>query len=367
MTSANFESIPTLDYSLALDKETKPKFIAQLRDVMINVGFLYLENTPVDKDIVSDLKLQIPKLFALPQDLKDSLRMANSPHFLGYSRLGAELTKGAVDYREQFDFGTPCVSCFKPGDPDYWNIYGPSQYPSEDQLPGFKRLHETYLTQLHSLSSNFLQLVSEALGLPSDTLDRFYTSSGRMHLTKIVKYPVQQFSQQGVGAHYDGSMITFLLQASEDHNGLQAQNLRGDWINVPPKPNTFVINFGRSLEFVTQGVVRATSHRVLAPPPEAKTPRYSVPFFYSGMDLEARVDGAALENLLPPEILKLRDERGTLPTTESINYSEYASDVAGKVYLIGRAKSHPDVAERHYPDLFKELFPNGMPLHGIAY
>lgn len=127
MTNVNFQSIPTLDYSLATHDETRYKFVAQLRDVIINVGFLYLENTPVDKDIISNLKAQIPHLFALPQEQKDCIRMANSPHFLGYSKLGMELTKGAVDYREQFDFGTPCISSYKPGDPEYWNIYGPSQ------------------------------------------------------------------------------------------------------------------------------------------------------------------------------------------------------------------------------------------------
>jgi hypothetical protein len=33
--------------------------------------------------------------------------MTNSPHFLGYSRLGVERTKGAADQREQFDIATP--------------------------------------------------------------------------------------------------------------------------------------------------------------------------------------------------------------------------------------------------------------------
>ncbi|KAH7872232.1 uncharacterized protein C8R40DRAFT_510710 [Lentinula edodes] len=32
--------------------------------------------------------------------------MANSPHLLGYSRMGMELTKGEVGWREQSDFGT---------------------------------------------------------------------------------------------------------------------------------------------------------------------------------------------------------------------------------------------------------------------
>jgi len=35
-----------------------------------------------------------------------------------------------------------------------------------------------------------------------------------------------------------------LLQAS-DHAGLQVQNVSGEWIDVPPRPYTFVINIGK--------------------------------------------------------------------------------------------------------------------------
>jgi hypothetical protein len=35
-----------------------------------------------------------------------------------------------------------------------------------------------------------------------------------------------------------------LLQASP-HQGLQVQNYAGEWINVPPLDNTFVVNIGK--------------------------------------------------------------------------------------------------------------------------
>jgi isopenicillin N synthase-like dioxygenase len=74
-----------------------------------------------------------PRLFALPQERKDALRMTNSPHFLGYSRLGVERTKGIVDQREQFDFGTPLEGWdrrWTPGAPEYLRFWGPSQVGS---------------------------------------------------------------------------------------------------------------------------------------------------------------------------------------------------------------------------------------------
>ena len=70
----------------------------------------------------------------------------------------------------------------------------------------------------------------------------------------------------------------------------------------------------------------------------------------------------------------------------AVNYAEYHLLPSGEVALIGRVKyifvtlhdmtlpdrsgrhrSHPDVAQRHYPELFKQYFPDGLPAHGLAY
>ncbi|KAJ3850672.1 iron/ascorbate oxidoreductase [Lentinula lateritia] len=371
MADRNFSSIPLLDYSLVLSSSTKSQFILDLRHALINVGFLYLSNidSVVDQHLIDTLKDFIPKLFALPQEEKDKIRMANSPHFLGYSRLGAELTKGKTDNREQFDIATEHVSRWKPGDPDYWNVWGPSQYLDEALIPGFQQTMKTYLSQVAALGTHFITLIAEALGLPPEGLSRFYDTPDRMqHRSKVVQYPVpseRSQSDQGVGPHYDAGFLTILLQASP-HPGLQVQNLGGNWIDAPPIPGTFVINFGRALEFATKGIARATSHRVLSPPVGSLSPRYSVPLFHN-IALDVRVRDSKYELEFPPEILKLRDERGNLPQTDSINYSEFESQPSGMVQLMGRVKSHPDVAQRHYPALFKQFFPDGLPKQGFAY
>ncbi|KAJ3993570.1 iron/ascorbate oxidoreductase [Lentinula boryana] len=375
MENKDFSSIPLLDYSQALSSSTKPGFILELRYALINVGFLYLSNTDamVDQSLIESLKSYIPKLFALPQEEKDKIRMANSPHFLGYSKLGAELTKGKTDYREQFDIATDHVSRWRPGDPDYWNIWGPSQYPDEALIPGFQQIMKEYLSQVAALGTHFITLIAEALGLPPDGLSRFHDIPDRMqHRGKVVQYPVpteRSESNQGVGPHYDAGFLTIasihLLQASP-HPGLQVQNLAGDWIDAPPIPGTFVINFGRALEFATKGIVRATSHRVLSPPVGSSSPRYSVPLFHN-IALDVKVRDSKYELEFPPEIVKLRDERGSLSQTDSINYSEFESQPSGMVQLMGRVKSHPNVAQRHYPALFKQFFPDGLPKAGFAY
>ena len=140
--AANFSSIPVLDYSQVSDPARKSKFVAQLRHALINVGFLYLSNSPVAQRDIDALVDYIPRLFALPQEAKDKIRMANSPHFLGYSKLGAELTRGKTDHREQFDIATPHTCRWKPGDPDYLKLWGPSQVCYLHRSPAI-RIHVT--------------------------------------------------------------------------------------------------------------------------------------------------------------------------------------------------------------------------------
>ena len=125
--AANFSSVPVLDYALLSSLDTRPTFIAQLQHALINVGFLYLAHPPVAPDEFDALVAYIPRLFALPQARKDAIRMVHSPHFLGYSRLGAEMTKGAVDQREQFDFATPHENRWVPGAAEFLRLWGPSQ------------------------------------------------------------------------------------------------------------------------------------------------------------------------------------------------------------------------------------------------
>jgi isopenicillin N synthase-like dioxygenase len=127
LADQDFSSVPVLNYALTKDPATRPEFLDRLTNALINVGFLYLSNPPVsadDMDLVIDYA---PKLFTLPQEKKDKLLMRNNLHFLGYTKTGAEYTKGKADQREQYDFGTPYECRWTPGAPEYLKLWGPGQ------------------------------------------------------------------------------------------------------------------------------------------------------------------------------------------------------------------------------------------------
>lgn len=102
-SSSSFTSIPVLDYAQALAADDRPKFLSNLRNALVNVGFFYLINAPIAARVRDELIEKTFHIFDLPLEKKLEIEMVNSKHFLGYSRLGAETTARQIDYREQFD------------------------------------------------------------------------------------------------------------------------------------------------------------------------------------------------------------------------------------------------------------------------
>ena len=211
--------------------------------------------------------------------------MKNAPSFLGYSRLAAEVTAGAVDHREQIDLSTEHAAP-GPGAPAHHNLLGPNQWPSEAVLPGFRPAFTEYMERMGAVSTRFTSLVAEAVGLDPRAFDRYFDddpASGRrqQHKLKVVRYPdaaelglaegQQQAAAaaaagQGVGPHKDSMLTSYLLQAS-GHRGLQARNVRGEWIDCPPVAGTLVVAIGQGLEALTQGACRSTTRRRRRPRP----------------------------------------------------------------------------------------------------
>jgi isopenicillin N synthase-like dioxygenase len=148
-------SIPILDLHLALDEEHRPKLLAELRDALFNIGFLYVKNHGIEADTISNLANQLPALFDLPSKSKIELSKTNSPHFLGYNGFAEETTAGHKDLREQFDFATelpviwdpdfqPMTGSMSDFSKAYWRMRGPNQWPSEAALPGFRKALTEY-------------------------------------------------------------------------------------------------------------------------------------------------------------------------------------------------------------------------------
>ncbi|TLD26611.1 hypothetical protein PspLS_04421 [Pyricularia sp. CBS 133598] len=365
----SFTSIPVLDLSLASSPTTKPAFLADLRTALMEVGFLYLKNVGIPDSLFASAISHGRAFFDLPLDEKLKIEMKNAPSFLGYSRLSAEVTAGAVDHREQIDLSTEHIVPTAPGTPRYYNLLGPNQWPDEAALPGFRDTFTEYMTAMGAVSMRFTALVAEAIGLPASAFERYFERSvqDQQHKLKIVKYPdvgelgADGAARQGVGPHKDSMYTSYLLQAS-GHRGLQVQNLRGDWVDCPPVDGTLVVAIGQGLEALTGGVCASTTHRVLSPA-AGEGARFSIPFF-QGVRLDTEfeeLETAGLGRAVPEEVREQRRTvllEGSGERLDDVEFTFRTGGVAktlGEATLRNRVKSHPDVGERWYPDILASI------------
>ncbi|WP_430918636.1 isopenicillin N synthase family dioxygenase [Mycobacterium colombiense] len=325
--------IPTVDL-----RAESARARQQLREAGHQVGFFYLTGHGVPPDLVTRMLDAARRLFGLPQPDKDAVAMVRSPHFRGYTRLGGELTRGEVDWREQIDVGPERAPIDGLDKTDYRWLQGPNQWPAA--LPELAGLVEEWDAALSAVARTLLRHWAASLGSPPAVFDASFADAPAT-LIKIIRYPGRAASAQGVGAHRDSGVLTLLL-AEPGSTGLQVRRGGGGaspddgWIEVPPREGAFIVNIGELLEVATRGYLRATEHRVNLCGQAGE--RISVAFFFNPR-LDARIPALSL-----PDELAARTDQHWTPSHDP---ADPMFSVYGRNAWKSRLRAHPDVAAAH--------------------
>ena len=336
----SLQTLPTIDLSELNDPSQHQAFHERLARIARDTGFFYLTGHGIDTEQIRHFEQLTRDFFALSPQAKDRIAIRNTPHFRGYTGVGGEITRLRPDLREQLDLGEelPVIST-DPDQPTWWKLQGPNQWP--DALPELRTAALAWIDTTRQVTQRLLQAFLVALEQPANALDDLI-GAPHNHRLKIIRYPgqAQGQSDQGVGAHKDGGLLTLLLQ--DDVGGLQVLNSDGQWLDVPPVKNAFVVNIGEMLELATNGYLRANVHRVVSPGPGVE--RYSIAYFFSP-SLHAR----------EVPLLALPDHLASLATGPESDPQNPLFRHVGTNALKGRIRSHLDVAERFYPEQFAQL------------
>jgi isopenicillin N synthase-like dioxygenase len=324
-------TLPVVDLSADSDRLRQG-----LREAAHEVGFFYLTGHGVSQALVARVLDAARRLFALPDADKDAIAMVRSRHFRGYTRLGGELTRGEVDWREQIDVGPERPPIGGPGRPDYRWLQGPNQWPAA--LPELPALIAEWDAALSEVSRILLRHWAASLGSPPEVFDAAFAEAPAT-LIKIVRYPARAASPQGVGAHKDSGVLTLLL-AEPGSRGLQVLQVRRpgsqdqEWVDAPALEGAFVVNIGELLEVATGGYLRATEHRVNLSAASAE--RISVPYFFN-----PRLDAQIPLLSLPAELAARAGSAAAADPSDPIH------SVYGRNAWKSRLRAHPDVAAAH--------------------
>ncbi|MGB0943012.1 MAG: isopenicillin N synthase family dioxygenase [Marinomonas sp.] len=276
--STSFNEIPIIDLAKLIDGSDPMAVAKEIGDVCENVGFLYIKNHGVNKQLIKKAYAQAQAFFDLPLAQKQALNIVNSGQTLrGYIPMYGENVdpENTRDFKECFDFGLneEAVSPF----------FGPNQMP-EDPAE-FKQTFEQYHEAMMALSRKLISAIALSLDLEAD----YFTKLQQKPITiqRLLHYPPQEgpINQEeiGIGAHTDYGFLTILSQ--DDIGGLQVQNRDGEWVSAPPVEDTFIVNIGDLVQTFTNDKYISTLHRVIN---TSGKERYSIPFFID-LDFDAEV------------------------------------------------------------------------------
>jgi isopenicillin N synthase-like dioxygenase len=312
-SSGDFFDIPVLDLARADAGAAAERTLStDLRHAAIEVGFFYVVGHGVPQAVIADAFAVANQFFAWPPERKASVAV-DRLHRGFLSVGGAKMSDRAKpDLKESFLFGIdlplndPDVVAGKP-------LMGPNRWPPD--LPEMSVAVERYSSAIRVCGNQLLRLFALALDLPPDHfLPLFAKPLARGSLLYYPPQPLAMGADQfGVSAHSDYGALTFVCQG--EVGGLQVRNRAGDWVDAPPRADSFVVNIGDLMARWTNDVFVSTPHRVVN---KSGRERYSIAYF-----LDPHLDTVieALPSCVPP---------GTTP--------RYPRTTCGE-YILGRFKS----------------------------
>ncbi len=254
-------------------------------------GFFYVVGHGVDPALQERLDSLAREFFGRADEEKAEIALARGGRaWRGWFPVGGELTGGVPDNKEGLYFGAE----LGPGDPRVragTPLHGSNLFPRRPaELEA--AVHQ-YMDAMTVVGEILLSGIALGLGLEPSWFAQQLTADPLI-LFRIFRYPALAGVDDGrwsVGEHTDYGLLTILAQ--DRSGGLQVRTPDGDegdettgagsdptgesWVEVTPRPGTFVCNLGDMLERLTGGRYRSTRHRVRN---AGVGERLSFPFFF---------------------------------------------------------------------------------------
>ncbi|MCB9032428.1 MAG: isopenicillin N synthase family oxygenase [Chitinophagales bacterium] len=268
--------IPVVDLEdyLSGDAERKQKFIQQFGKAYQEIGFAAVENHGIPQALIDNFYSVVEQFFALPTETKLSYEKVELAGQRGYTSFGREKAKQSevADLKEFWQIGQ-----YVEGE-----VMPEADYPDNivvDELPDFEKYGKDLYKSFENTGRHLLRSIANFLELDENYFDA-KIHNGNSILRAIFYPPITQEPKSAIRAeeHEDINLITLLVGASAD--GLQVQDLEGNWHAAKAEPHQIMVNVGDMLQRLTNNQLRSTTHRVVNPPREKwSTARYSIPFF----------------------------------------------------------------------------------------
>lgn len=257
------------------DATAKANFVSDLFEGIKDYGFIILKDHNVPTDRLNEAYECSQKFFELPQEVKNKYVLENGKFQRGYTPFGKEHAKDAEvhDLKEFWHVGRELEQGHK-----LYSEYPQNIWPDED-INGFKSVFLNLYEKLDDTAAILLKALGEALELEESYFDNMIEDGNS--ILRLLHYPpIPEGTDPRcvrAAAHEDINLITILVAATA--TGLELKDRDGSWLPVETQQNNLIVDAGDMLQRITNGVIPATTHRVVNPNDGTNDHRYSMPYF----------------------------------------------------------------------------------------
>ncbi|WP_444998057.1 isopenicillin N synthase family dioxygenase [Aliikangiella sp. IMCC44359] len=268
--------IPLIDIAPLIDKSYyQSKCLNQIKKACSQTGFFAIKNHGIKHKTYEDLLKISYHFFKQTESFKRKYQIGSTSSHCGYvpfTENGLYDDESNVRLYEAFDLSLDLPK--SDHDHQKGNIfYGPNIWPD---IPHFKQIVSDYFQRARNLSHVLTSAFENILDMPSGhMLSKMQKPTSQLRLIHYIENPHYQDQVDiNMGAHTDYELFTILFS---NERGLQTQNLKGQWIDVPVFKNALTINIGDMLEVWSGGQFKSNLHRVN----NLGIERFSFPYFAS--------------------------------------------------------------------------------------
>ncbi|KEY74558.1 hypothetical protein S7711_07161 [Stachybotrys chartarum IBT 7711] len=169
-----------------------------------------------------------------------------------------------------------------------------SEWPSDDDVPGFRNATQSFMSKCAGISSKILSCFSAALGFEHDFFVKANdpTEADCMTQLRLIHYPASEGATGTwrAGSHTDIGCLTLLFQR-DNEDGLEICPGRESYSSfgmgdvftpLPAQTGPIVVNIGDMLMAWSDDRLKSNFHRVRAKEIGKSPSRYSIAYFNQG-------------------------------------------------------------------------------------
>ncbi|XP_057820214.1 2-oxoglutarate-dependent dioxygenase DAO-like [Cryptomeria japonica] len=245
------EQVPVIDLSsLKNGHEAESATLAKVKKACQEWGCFLVVNHGIEENVITQMDSATRETFKVSKENKEKIQ----------GEFGYIPSMAALPFLEILPVnGAP--------DPNAIQKFAQELWPQGN--PKICKVIEAYSSGVEELTNDIIKAIFKSFGVSK------YYKSQFWGLLRMNHCDVRGEARGGLGPHTDHNLITVMYQ--DNTGGLELKTKAGNWVEVKPMPNSFVVFTGDSLKAWSNARIHSGIHRVIV---NNKSPRVSLPYFF---------------------------------------------------------------------------------------